>query len=81
MLTPVDDESMPMQPTSMAFALEVVTAGTVPVVAVVPDADRGIASSGVFVLTPEYRAMPPAFFTDALSVHVYEVGSELAATL
>jgi hypothetical protein len=42
-----------MQPTSIAFADEVTTPGTVPDVADAPDVDCGVPSRGVVPLTPE----------------------------
>ena len=52
-VTVVDDESIDMQPTSIAFAAEVVTPGTVPDVADAPEADCGVPSTGAVALTPE----------------------------
>jgi hypothetical protein len=52
-VTVVADESIDMQPTSIAFADEVTTPGTVPDVADAPDVDCGVPSRGVVPLTPE----------------------------
>ena len=52
-VTVVAEESIDMQPTSIAFATEVVTPGTVPDVADAPETDCGVPSRGELALTPE----------------------------
>jgi hypothetical protein len=51
-VTVVGDELMAMQPTSIAFAVAVVTPGTAPDVAVAPVAVLTVAASGVVPFTP-----------------------------
>ena len=65
-----DDELIAMQPASIAFAVAVVTPGTVPDVAAAPVAVATGVSRGLVVSTPRYRAMPAPFATALVSVHV-----------
>lgn len=69
-VTAVFEESMDMHPTSSAFDAEVVTPGTVPEVALRPELNCGVPSSGAVGLTPEYLAMPPELVTAPFNVQV-----------
>ena len=68
----VDDELMPMQPTSIAFGVTVVGAVTD---ADRPESPKADVAGASRPLAPKYRAMPAPLVTADVSVHRYSAGS------